>query len=137
MFLIVQGRCVVKKGEMEIARLGPGEHFGEMALVERAPRSATVVAEDDMRLLEIARTDFFRVLRESSDTAVKLLWNIVSVLAARLRETSSQLGEAREQLVADDLTAQLFDEYPGVVGRDTMPAIPAVTGMPRGGTFPR
>lgn len=78
-----------------------------------------------MRLLEIARTDFFRVLRESSDTAVKLLWNIVSVLAARLRETSSQLGEAREQLVADDLTAQLFDEYPGVVereGRDTIPA---------------
>lgn len=137
MFLIVQGRCVVKKGEMEIARLGPGEHFGEMALVELAPRSATVVAEDDTRLLEIARADFFRVLRESSDTAVKMLWNIVSVLAARLRETSSQLGEAREQLVADDLTAQLFDEYPGVVGRDTMPAIPAVTGMPRGGTFPR
>lgn len=128
MFLIVTGKCVVKKGEMEIARLGPGEHFGEMALVERAPRSATVVAEDDTRLLEIARTDFFRVLRESSDTAVKLLWNIVSVLAARLRETSSQLGEAREQLVADDLTAQLFDEYPGVVereGRDTIPAMGA------------
>ncbi len=134
MFLIVQGRCVVKKGEMEIARLGPGEHFGEMALVERAPRSATVVAEDDTRLLEIARVDFFRVMRESSDTAVKLLWNIVSVLAARLRETSSQLGEAREQLAADDLTAQLFDEYPGVLGpevRDTLPTMSPGMDFPR------
>ncbi len=112
MFLILRGGCVVKKGGTEIARLGPGEHFGEMALVERAPRSATVFAEGDTRLLEIARTDFFRVMRESSDTAVRLLWSIVTVLAARLRETSSQLGEAREQRAADDLAAQLFDTYP-------------------------
>lgn len=91
-----------------------------------------MVVGDDTHLLDLARTDRFCVVRESGGTAVKLLWSIVSVLAARLRETP-QLGGARERSVADDLTAQPFGEYPTPVrdDRDTMPAIP------RGATFPR
>ncbi len=112
MFVILSGRCAVRKGDVEIARLGAGEHFGEMAMVERVPRSATVVVEEDARLLEFTRADLFRILRESKDTGVKLLWNIITALAGRLRETSTQLGEAREALAAEDLTAHLFlEEY--------------------------
>jgi serine/threonine protein phosphatase PrpC/CRP-like cAMP-binding protein len=112
MFVILTGRCAVRKGDVEIARLGPGEHFGEMAMVERVPRSATVVVEEDARLLEFNRSNLFRILRESKDTGVKLLWNIITALAGRLRDTSTQLGEAREALAAEDLTAHLFiEEY--------------------------
>ena len=110
MFVLMNGRCTVRKGDLAIARIEPGEHFGEMAMVERAPRSATVVVEGGARLLEIARADLFRLLRESHETGMKLLWNIVAVLAQRLRETSSQLGEAREALRAPDLTDELFLE---------------------------
>ncbi len=116
MFVLMAGSCEVRKGELTIARIEPGEHFGEMALVESAPRSASVVADGGARLLEIARGDLFRLLRESKDTGMKLLWNIVAVLAQRLRETSSQLGEAREALRAPDLTHELFaDDYPAVL----------------------
>jgi serine/threonine protein phosphatase PrpC len=112
MFVILSGRVVVRKGDVEIARLGPGEHFGEMSMVERMPRSASVVVEEDARLLEFTRASLFRILRESKDTGIKLLWNIISALAVRLRDTSTQLGEAREALAAEDLTAHLFiEEY--------------------------
>ncbi len=112
MYVIVAGRCVVRKGDVELARLGPGENFGEMSLVERAPRSASVVAEEDTRLLEFSRADLFRVLRSSPNTGITLLWNLITILVGRLRETSTQLGEAREALLAEDLTAHLFlEEY--------------------------
>jgi len=128
----------VRKGEVEIARLGAGEHFGEMSMVERMPRTASVVVEEDARLLEFTRSDLFRILRESKDTGVKLLWNIISALALRLRDTSTQLGEAREALAAEDLTAHLFieeyhseapaallDEVRAQAGRDADPSLRA------------
>lgn len=132
MFVLLRGACSVRKGDVEIARLGPGEHFGEMALVERSARSATVVVDEETRLLEFSRLDLFKLLREQKDTGIKLLWNIVTALAGRLRETSRELGEAREALAAEDLTAHLFvEDYPSVLdfeggrsGRDTLPAPP-------------
>lgn len=124
MFVLLEGACSVRKGDVEIARLASGEHLGEMALVERGRRTATVVADDEARLLELSRDDLFGLLREQKDTGMKLLWNIVTVLTARLRETSRELGEAREALVAEDFTAQLFidelgDESPA---RRSVPA---------------
>ncbi len=130
MFVLMAGACVVRKGDTPLATIEPGEHFGEMALVESAPRSASVEVQGGARLLEISRPDLFRLLRESKDIGMKLLWNIVTVLAQRLRDTSAQLGEARDALRAPDLTHELFDEeYPAGVPdgrsegeRDTLPS---------------
>lgn len=137
MFVVLHGACTVRKGDVEIARIGAGEHFGEMALVERALRSATVVVDDEARLLEFSRADLFKLLREQKDTGIKLLWNLTTALAGRLRETSRELGEAREALAAEDLTAHLFvEDYPSAMdfeapersGRDTLPTPPPTTG---------
>jgi len=48
-FLIVNGNASVKRGKKEIAKLGPGQYFGELALLDRGPRSASVVAKNDMK----------------------------------------------------------------------------------------
>ncbi|MBI5515894.1 MAG: cyclic nucleotide-binding domain-containing protein [Deltaproteobacteria bacterium] len=107
LFVLLKGQCVVTRGDHELGKIGPGEHFGEMALVQRSPRSATVLAQTPSRLVEITRGDLFRFLRTQKETGLKLLWNIIGVLTARLRRTNEQLGEAREQL-KDEVTAEFL-----------------------------
>ena len=90
LFVILDGDTGVIKSGSEIATLGPGAHLGEMSLIERAPRSAGIVAKTDLEALVIERDAFFSLLREEV-TAVKLLWGMVRMLNARLRKTSDEL----------------------------------------------
>jgi serine/threonine protein phosphatase PrpC len=95
LFIILQGSAVVQKGDgVTIAELQPGQHVGEMSLIERAPRSATVVSKDAMSVLVIERDAFFGLLSEEQ-TAVKLLWGLVRMLNARLRSTSDELSHLK------------------------------------------
>lgn len=98
LFIVLTGNVRVHSGGSFITNLGPGQHFGEMALVDKSPRSASVTAEQDSRLLTIRRKDFFDLVRKDHDVAVKLLWSFLGVLAQRLRATSRELGDARAQL---------------------------------------
>lgn len=125
-FVVLKGRARVRKGDTEIATLGAGEHFGEMALVDSTPRSATVISDGPCRMLEISRGDFFKILREEKDIGIKLLWNFVNVLTRRLRETSAALGEAREALQAEDLTDALFAEDEHVASLPLAPRAPSI-----------
>jgi CRP/FNR family transcriptional regulator, cyclic AMP receptor protein len=81
-FLIVSGtaRCVI--GEQEVAILGPGDLFGEMSLLDRAPRSATVVADTEMSMIVFMRSELIRLVEASPKIALKLL----AAMAARLRK---------------------------------------------------
>jgi HEAT repeat protein len=86
MFVIVEGRLRVlrsKNGvEQELAQRGPGEFFGEMAIIESAPRSATICAQTDVRLLAIDGEMFKGILRERPDVSFAVLRSI----SRRLRE---------------------------------------------------
>ena len=119
LFVMLTGKVRVHSGDTAIVDLGPGQHFGEMALVDKAPRSASVSAIEDSKILAIKRRDFFDMIRKDHDVAVKLLWSFLGVLAQRLRSTSRELGEAREQLAAEDLTQELIGETTKVdIGAD-------------------
>ena len=85
-FLILNGTASVKRGGRKIATLNPGQYFGEMALLDRGPRSATIVADSDMTLLVLGQREFSGVLDEIPGLAHKLL----STMAARLREADSK-----------------------------------------------
>ena len=65
-----------------MAEIGPGAYFGEMALLDGAPRSATIVAETETACLMLTRRRFAKVLRAESSVAFALL----GTLAARVRE---------------------------------------------------
>jgi len=110
LYVVLSGRVGVQKGENTIAELGPFEHFGEMAMVDREPRSATVTALEDTRLITMKRSDFLYLVKHERDMAVKLLWQFIGVLTARLRNTSRELGEARERLTSDSFDLDLADE---------------------------
>jgi CRP/FNR family cyclic AMP-dependent transcriptional regulator len=78
-------------GEEALTILKEGEYFGEMALIDDAPRSASAIANDDTRLLLIEKDDFRKLLAKDTGIAYKLLWVFTKTLSARLRKTDEQL----------------------------------------------
>jgi CRP-like cAMP-binding protein len=73
MYVVLDGRLAVSiKGQL-VERIGPGGVFGEMALIDRTPRLATVVSETDCGLLAIGRNTLIDLVRASPDFAVSLL----------------------------------------------------------------
>lgn len=86
-FVIVEGTAAVLKDGQEEAVLGPGDHFGELALLDGGPRTATVTATSDMVLLVLSKPAFNAVLDEIPTLAHKLLVS----LAHRLRESEQSL----------------------------------------------
>jgi CRP-like cAMP-binding protein len=73
MYVIVEGKVAVSIQGKLVERIGPGGVFGEMALVDRAPRLATVVSETDCGLLAIGRNTFLDLIKASPEFAVSLL----------------------------------------------------------------
>jgi len=98
LFVVIRGRVAIEKGGVEIAELRAGGHFGEMGLIDNAPRSATVRATEPTRVMVITRSDLMNLMKRESILAVKLLWSFVQVLSDRLRATNSELSEARQEL---------------------------------------
>jgi len=74
--------------EVILAILNQGDFFGEMGLIDQAPRSATVVAVEPCELLTITRADFTKCLREKFD----LTMNVMRGLVKRLREADKKIG---------------------------------------------
>ncbi|RMF04721.1 MAG: hypothetical protein D6768_02555 [Chloroflexi bacterium] len=100
MFIIWSGRVAVVKGDLDsptvLGYRGAGEIVGEMALLEHAPRSASIVALENVRLLSITREDFETLLTKNPTLGLSIL----SMLSARLRAAddarkSSQRAETR------------------------------------------
>lgn len=86
-FLIVDGSARVEVSVRKRSRLGPGDYFGEMSLLDGGPRSATVIAETPVRLLVINRRDFTTLLRE----APGLTQNLLITLSKRLRQAEASV----------------------------------------------
>ena len=82
-FVITEGRAKATMRGKRSASLGPGSFFGEMSLLDGGPRSATVTAETDMRLLVLSSRDFSALV----DDVPQVGRRIMKGLAERLRES--------------------------------------------------
>jgi len=82
LFVILEGEAIVYQGGAEVYRSSTGGYFGEMAILDGAPRSATVVSATDVEVAVIGIRMFRTMLREFSDLAEQLL----IALAGELRE---------------------------------------------------
>ena len=103
--------CLIKDGQVKITMispegkeiilslLGPGDFFGEMALLDDEPRSATVVATEPLELVTIWRSDFLQILAENFDITKKVLAEI----SRRLRTASNRI----ESLATMDVYGRL------------------------------
>jgi CRP/FNR family cyclic AMP-dependent transcriptional regulator len=83
-FVIAEGTAKVSIGDRGRGKLGPGDFFGEISLLDEGPRSATVVAESPMRLYGLTAWTFRQLVAKNPSISRKLL----KVMADRLRRTS-------------------------------------------------
>ncbi|MEW6086997.1 MAG: cyclic nucleotide-binding domain-containing protein [bacterium] len=92
MFIIKSGSVKVSKSigkdrQKTLSILGEGEFFGEMALLDGEPRSASSIAAEDVELLVINKDDFIDLLTNNGPLAVKFFITIIKVFSMRLRQT--------------------------------------------------
>jgi CRP-like cAMP-binding protein len=88
-FVVSSGKLEVERQGKTLASYGPGDFFGEMALFEGFPRSATVRAVEDSELLAMTRWDFTAELKNRPQIALGML----HVLVRRLREADEKLAD--------------------------------------------
>jgi CRP-like cAMP-binding protein len=96
LYLILEGRVRISRqvpgmGEEALALLGPGAAFGEMALVDEAPRSADARVHERCRLLVIAKAGLADLMLLDKALGYEILCNFVRILASRLRETNDKM----------------------------------------------
>jgi len=106
MFVLQSGKVAISKRvrqlEKVLATLGPGEFFGEMAIISNKPRNATAVVEDDARLLVIDPKTFEGMIRGNSEIAVRM----IKKLAERLSEADAQI----ENLLLTDPSSRVIHQ---------------------------
>ena len=127
MYIIAEGRVQVSKlsndGREKILEfLDAGDFFGEMSLLDNAPRSASVRALVESRVLALSRSDFLAVMRRSSDLAMA----VVQELTRRLRHVDEQASSLSFQRVKErtqGLLVRLAREDDTQPGRRVTPAL--------------
>ncbi|MBN1572811.1 MAG: cyclic nucleotide-binding domain-containing protein [Deltaproteobacteria bacterium] len=81
---------IENKKEEALAVLNAGEHFGEMALVDDAPRSADVIIHEDAELLVLSKENFKEISLNHRDIAYKMFWVLLKTISSRLRNSINQ-----------------------------------------------
>lgn len=112
MFLLAQGRVRIEKrieagGFAELAILAPGDVLGEMALIERLPRSARAVAHTDTTLFVLGAQDLKRWLQSDPMLATGFFVELLRVLSYRLRRSSQSVVLLHD---VGDLVSQRFED---------------------------
>lgn len=87
-YVILEGEVRVVRGGKTIARMGPGEFFGEISLLDGGPRTATVLAETPVLAIRVFKRSFDKVVTQEPGVASKIL----AVVARRLREAERTLN---------------------------------------------
>lgn len=86
-YVILEGDAVVRRGGRKIGTLGTGDAAGELALLDRRPRSAYVEATTDMRLLRLKGSAFRKVLSDTPSMAL----NLLAAMSMRVRELDRKI----------------------------------------------
>jgi len=105
MYIIISGQVHIRKRTNEnshkiLTTLKKGDVFGEMAIVEQKPRSASAIADGDCKLMVLDREAFYLLVSQNSEFAIKM----IKSLSARLRKADHLI----EQILGADMDKQIF-----------------------------
>ncbi len=104
------GMYVVEKGivgvvvagengaQKEITELDDGDFFGEIALLDESPRSASVVVKEDSQLIGFFRPDLFEIIEKTPKTGLKIVVKLAEMIGERLRNMNNEFSKLRAEL---------------------------------------
>jgi len=100
MYIILEGSVRIytrafHSPEIELAQLGKGDFFGEVALLDDGPRSASAVASEGTHLIGLMKPDLFDFMDRNPAAGIKIVLRLSQVLADRLRRTNRELRQMR------------------------------------------
>lgn len=93
MYVVLEGEVFVSCKGVQLAKLCAGEHFGELSLADNLPRSASVSAATFGSAISISAEQLEEFCRQEPELGNVLLWKLLRVLGARLRQTNSRVAE--------------------------------------------
>jgi CRP/FNR family cyclic AMP-dependent transcriptional regulator len=91
-FIIESGTAKAMRGDTEIVTLGPGSAFGEIALIDDGPRSASVIAESELQCWGISAWEF----RPLAETNATVAWNLARIVAGYVRISTAELDKSSD-----------------------------------------
>ena len=108
----------VSGDEKELARFGTGDFFGEMSIIDNAPRSATCRVRAGTELLRMKKDAFFRIMKTFPKIAIKVMYKMLNTTANRLNTTSRFIAEmvrwgndASKRAITDEITGAYNRRY--------------------------
>jgi CRP-like cAMP-binding protein len=99
-FIIVDGSATATRDGVFLATLAPTNFFGELALLDGGPRTATVVADTDLRLLVLSRREFNQLFRTYPSVSYRMLKG----LGARLRKADEMIADSGSESMTAHIT---------------------------------
>jgi len=104
MYIVVKGSVEIieekKKGEnRSLAKLNEGSFFGDLALLDESPRSASAIATEDCDIIGFFRPDFLDLLYRKPKLGIKVLFALAKTIGERLRRTDEMLMKTQEKKV--------------------------------------
>jgi CRP-like cAMP-binding protein len=91
MYVVLGGTVGLFDGEKHLTTLRMGDMFGEMALINNEPRSATATAAEDCHLFVLSETIFQRLMTKKA--AIRILLNIIGTMGNRLRDMNAKMSD--------------------------------------------
>ena len=98
MYVLIDGsvKIIDNDSETVFASLEGGDFFGELALLDEEPRSASAVATTPSRLIGFFRTDLLTLMKKNPELGNQILLNLSRVLGERLRKTNEELAKTNQ-----------------------------------------
>ena len=96
MFVLLGGKVDIYDGKRYLTSLKPGDAFGEMAIINREPRSATALAAEDSKVFELSEQTFYKLMTKR--VAIQILLNIVGMMSERLTGMNKQLTQLKQKM---------------------------------------
>lgn len=114
-FIILKGRLGLFKENQEIALLWQGQFFGEMAVIEAKPRSATIIASCESQLLEIPQEAFYSLLNEHYDFLLSVLKTMCQRARGNIQDLALGYQKIRAQEQLSTQLNQIIDSSPSEI----------------------